>query len=80
MIYEATPVNRWTSYGSPNATDWLEVDFGDAKEIRRVDLDIYHDHGGVQLPKSYSVQTWSGSEWQDVPDRSSPRPSLWAVR
>lgn len=67
VIYEATPANRWTSYGSSNATDWLEVDLGEAKEISRIDLYIYDDRGGVQPPKSYSVQTWNGTEWQDVP-------------
>jgi len=51
----------------PNATDWLEVDFGEVREIGRIDLCIYDDRGGVQSPKSYSVQTWIGSEWQDAP-------------
>jgi hypothetical protein len=60
------PMNRWTSYGSPNAVDWLEVDFGMEKEVRRVELHIYDDHGGVQAPAKYIVQTWSGREWKDV--------------
>ncbi|HEU5069152.1 MAG TPA: discoidin domain-containing protein [Verrucomicrobiae bacterium] len=68
-VYTSTPVNRWTSYGSTNATDWLEVDFGEPKEIGRIELCIYDDHGGVQPPESYTVQSWSGSEWQDVPDQ-----------
>ena len=61
-----TPMNRWTSYGSPNPTDWLEVDFNAEKEVGRVDLHIYDDHGGVQPPARYVIQTWTGSEWRDV--------------
>jgi hypothetical protein len=60
------PINRWTSYGSPNAVDWLEVDFGSEKEVGRVELHIYDDHGGVQAPDEYIIQTWSGTEWQEV--------------
>jgi hypothetical protein len=69
VIYTPTPVNRWTSYGSRNATDWLEVDFGASTEISRIDLCIYDDRGGVQPPKSYNIQIWNDSEWQDVPDQ-----------
>ncbi len=64
--YQPNPVNRWTSYGSPNAQDWLEVDFGEAKEVRRVELYIYDDKGGVQPPTSYTVQSYTGTEWQDI--------------
>ncbi|MDC0288816.1 discoidin domain-containing protein [Rubripirellula sp.] len=60
------PVNRWTSYGSPNKTDWLEVDFGQEKVIKKVVLHIYDDHGGVQTPLSYSVQYLKGNEWKEV--------------
>ena len=69
VIYEATPMNRWTAYGSPNATDWLEINFGAPKQINRIDLCLYDDHGGVQPPKSYSIQIWNGSEWQEIPDQ-----------
>ena len=64
--FQPTPVNRWTSYGSPNETDWLEVDFGSEKEIGRILLHIYDDHGGVQPPERYVVQAWNGTVWQPV--------------
>ena len=52
-------MNRWTSYGSPNAeSDWLEVDFGKPKRVARVLLHIYDDHGDVQAPKAYNVEAW----------------------
>jgi hypothetical protein len=64
--YQPNPINRWTSYGSPNAQDWLEVNFGAPKEVRRVELYIYDDKGGVQPPISYTVQYYHGNEWQDI--------------
>ena len=54
------PVNRWTCYESPNATDWLEIDFGSVKRFARLELAIYDDRGGVQAPTRYDVQVWDG--------------------
>jgi hypothetical protein len=68
--YSPNPVNRWTSYGSTNRADWLEIDFGEMKEISRVELCIYDDRGGVQPPASYSVETWTGSQWQEAPGQT----------
>lgn len=66
IIFEATPNNRWTSYGSPNASDWLELEFGKATKVGRVVLHIYDDRGGVQAPASYTVQGWIDSAWQEI--------------
>ena len=66
IIFQPNPVNRWTSYGSPNKTDWLEIDFGQQKVIKKVVLHIYDDHGGVQTPLSYSVHYFKGNEWKEV--------------
>jgi hypothetical protein len=64
IIFEATPTNRWTSYGSPNATDSYEVDFGKPVKAARAVLHIYDDRGGVQAPSAYSIEGWNGSEWK----------------
>jgi hypothetical protein len=64
VSFSPTPANRWTSYESPNATDWLEIDFGAPKRIGRVELAIYDDRGGVQSPDSYVVETWDGTGWK----------------
>ena len=66
IIYKTNPVNRWTSYGSPDATDWLEIDFGEAQEVSRAGLYIFDDHGGVQAPADYTVQYFSNGEWQEA--------------
>jgi hypothetical protein len=64
--FQPNPMNRWTSYGSPNKTDWLEVDFGAEKEIGRAELYIYDDRGGVQAPEKYAIQYWADGHWHDA--------------
>jgi F5/8 type C domain len=64
IIFEATPMNRWTCYGSPNATDSYEVDFGKNVKTGRAVLHIYDDRGGVQAPSAYTIEGWNGSEWK----------------
>ena len=59
-------MNRWTSYGSPNQTDWLQIDFGKPVQFRRVEIAIYDDRGGVQAPKSYALEYWSGGKWKPI--------------
>lgn len=67
IVYRATPTNRWTCYGSPNAeSDWFSLDFGEKKKVGRVVLHIYDDRGGVQAPKSYEVQSRIGERWVTV--------------
>lgn len=66
VSYEPSPHNRWTSYGSPNAVDWLEIDFGQEKRVGRLVLHLYDDGGGVQVPAAYKIQYWDGASWRDV--------------
>jgi hypothetical protein len=66
MIFTPSPHNRWTSYESTNASDWLEIDFGADKEVGRIELAIFDDRGGVQAPASYTVQFWDGNAWQEA--------------
>ena len=66
IIFLPTPMNRWTSYESPNESDWLEIDFGESQTVGRAVLHLYDDRGGVQPPKDYRVQAWTGQAWRDV--------------
>ncbi|HZT82919.1 MAG TPA: discoidin domain-containing protein, partial [Gemmataceae bacterium] len=77
VSFNPSPHNRWTSYESPNAADWLEIDFGGEKQVGRVELAIYDDRGGVQAPASYSVQYWDGKSWHDAAEqkRSPEQPT-----
>jgi hypothetical protein len=65
-VFAASPPNRWTCYESPNSSDWLEVDFGKAETISRVELLIYDDGGGVQTPKSVTIEWFDGTRWKPV--------------
>lgn len=64
--FNATPMNRWTSYGSTNASDWLEIDFGAVLRVGRAELYLYDDRGGVQAPAAYDIQYWADGEWRDA--------------
>ena len=55
--------NRWTAFGTPNASDWIEVDFPGRRQVDWVELYLWGDGGGVKAPKSYRIQTWSGDRW-----------------
>jgi hypothetical protein len=61
--------NRWTAYGSPNASDWVELDFGAARTVARVELYLWGDGRGVTAPARYAVQWWDGARWVDVRER-----------
>jgi hypothetical protein len=73
--------NRWTAYGSPNAADWLEVDFGAPRAVGRVELYLYGDGRGVAAPAAYRVETWNGRTWVGATERTRvPRtPTAWAL-
>lgn len=77
VSFGPSPHNRWTAYESPNATDWLAIDFGEPKAFNRVELAIYDDRGGVQAPAKYAVEFWDGKEWKPVvgANRSPAKPT-----
>jgi hypothetical protein len=74
ISYRPNPHNRWTSYESPNASDWLSIDFGVSKTISRIELHIYDDRGGVQPPMKFQVQYLQGETWVDVAEQQTTPP------
>lgn len=68
--------NRWSAVGSPNANDWVAVDFGSATLVRRVELYLFGDDARIRAPKTYTIQFWTGRDWRDatVVSRSPNRP------
>ena len=76
-----SPINRWTSYESPNQQDWLEIDFGQDQSFRRIELAIYDDRGGVQPPKKYEIEVLQSGQWKKVDQVSrspkEPTGSQW---
>lgn len=58
------PRNRWTSYGSPKASDWIELEWPSWRKISALELGIYDDHGGVRAPAKIIVEVHDGSGWR----------------
>jgi hypothetical protein len=76
------PTTRWTTYGSPNSSDWLAVDLGAATVVSDVRVDFYDDGGGVRVPDSYALQYQDGGGvWRDVPGqrRTPAAPAARAI-
>jgi hypothetical protein len=73
--------NRWTAYQSPNAEDWLEVDFGRAQRVSRVELFLLGDGRGVAPPASYRIEAWYAGGWHpvDESDRDPKNAMGWAL-
>ena len=73
--------NRWTAYGSPHRSDWVEIAFGARRTVRAVDLYLWGDSGGVKAPRRYTVQYWDGRGWSDARVRmqTPARPETWAL-
>jgi hypothetical protein len=73
--------DRWTAFGTPHASDWLELDFGGPRLVATVDLYLWADGAGVKAPRAYRVQYWTGSAWLDatVVSRTPDRPVAWAL-
>ena len=48
--YHQAPPNRWTTAGSPNATDWVIVDFGEPRRVTQLALYFLDDSVGAKPP------------------------------
>ena len=62
--------NRWTAVGSPNASDWIELDMGAPMTVGRIELYLWGDDDRVRAPKNYAIQLWDGAAWQPAHERS----------
>ncbi|GIM89384.1 discoidin domain-containing protein [Paractinoplanes toevensis] len=64
------PINEplWGTYGSPNATDWLELNLGQQRTVNEVRLWFRNDRATnrYRQPASYQVQYLNGSTWTPV--------------
>jgi len=68
--YLQHPPNRWTSEGSPNSEDWIEVDLGIARDIHTVKLFVLDDRdipeSNIRAPKAVTIEAWDGSNWRSI--------------
>jgi hypothetical protein len=59
--------------GSPNAQDWLQIDLGAQTQFNTVKVYFYSNKsfgvggGTYRQPTAYTVQTFNGSTWVDIP-------------
>ena len=67
--YTIHPPNRWTAEGSANATDAVAVEMGMKRRIDTVKLYFLDDSKGVTAPASYTLESWNGSAWQEIPQQ-----------
>jgi hypothetical protein len=76
----------WGTRGSPNAQDWLQVDFGQPITTNSLKLYFYSNKqfgsGGntYREPAAYTVQFLDGTTWKDAPGQlrtpASPQPNF----
>ncbi|MEU4217607.1 discoidin domain-containing protein [Actinoplanes sp. NPDC026623] len=64
---DGLPTNApiWGSYGTPNATDWYEVNLGSTQTVDEARIHFRNDRAGNRYrpPSAYTVQYWNGSAW-----------------
>ncbi len=55
----------WGAYGSPNSTDWYEVNFGANRSLDEARIYFRNDRATNRYrpPSAYNVQYWNGSTW-----------------
>lgn len=64
--YHRSPANRWTTEGSPNRKDWIEINYGTKRPVKTVKLYFLDDGQGVVAPNSYRVKVWKDHQWVGV--------------
>jgi hypothetical protein len=73
--------NRWSTHGSPNTADWLELDFGAPRDVETIEAYLWGDGDRLRAPRAIGVETWDGARWTParVLSRAPERPATWAA-
>ena len=73
--------NRWSTVGSPNARDWLELDLGGPRDVETIEAYLWGDGDRVRAPRAMTVELWDAGRWREarVLARSPERPATWAA-
>lgn len=71
----------WTSEGSPNETDWIEINFGPRKPIQMIDIIFAGDRGRADVPASIDIQYLDDGDWvtAEAQSRSVEKPMPMAL-
>lgn len=70
--------NRWTAFDSPNASDWVQLDWKEPVTVSRMEMCLWADGGGVRVPRSFTLQSWNGTAWVEAREqrREPAQPTL----
>ena len=71
--YAPAALQHWTSFGSPQASDWLEVEFAEPAKFSKIELAIYDEGNavGVKAPAECYAEIWNGESWVRVADQTN---------
>ena len=58
--------NRWTTQGSSSTNDWIEIDFGKARELSMIKIYLFADGRNFTVPDSVIADYQTDAEWQPV--------------
>src|SRR5205823_1396201 len=63
--------------GSPNPTDWVEINFGVARHVDTAKLYFLDDGEKIIAPMDYELQAWDGAAWNPIPGqkRANEKPA-----
>lgn len=77
--YLQHPPNRWTTDGSENQEDWIEVDFGTPRPVELIQLYVLDDteipNSSIRAPQSIRVESCVGQSMQLLTN-AEPAPSV----
>src|SRR5262249_35281221 len=62
--YLTQPANRWTTEGSPNKSDNLELNLGAVRPVESLKLYFLDDGTKIVPPEKFTVEYWDGKNWQ----------------
>jgi len=65
--------NRWSTEGSTSSTDWYAIDFGQTRELSRIETYLYTDDENFGLPGNYTIQYKNGNEWSPLTSGDSTK-------
>ncbi|GLY07740.1 discoidin domain-containing protein [Actinoplanes sp. NBRC 101535] len=76
-VIDDLPTNAplWGSHGSPNATDWLELNLGATRTVDEARVYLRNDRATNRYrpPSAYSVQYWNGTAWVTAATTTAPQ-------
>jgi serine/threonine protein kinase len=74
--FTGEPQNCWSTESSRNATDWLQIEFEKETEFSRIELGIYDESpggnlpdskgGSIRTPEKYAIEYLTGENWKPV--------------